>query len=200
MKLSALFNRIRSVPYARTESDGSYYFERRGNTLYLFFQESVEKKDWRNNFDFPAKPYRDMEIKWYVHRGFLRVWKEIKERVKEQIADETVKKIVVAGYSHGAAIAVLCYEFCVFHRPSAAVVGYGFGCPRVLFGFPPKEIRDRFCNFYVIRNSSDIVTHLPPKCFGYRHVGNILHIGLNSRYGLIKSHLAENYIHELQNM
>lgn len=199
--LLSLFKQVLNTKYTTIPQSGaSFYYEMRGCTLYIFFEHTNGIVDWRNNFDFPAKPYREMENKWFVHRGFLQVWKSAKEYLKEQILNKNVKGIIIVGYSHGAALALLCHEFCVFNRTDIAnnIYGYGFGCPRVVYGFLKRKIYERFKNFYVIRNCRDIVTHLPPTLFGFRHVGTIIHIGKNANYGLISSHKSESYIEQLE--
>lgn len=198
-----LFNQVLNVKYTTIPgSEASFFYEKRGNVLYIFFEHSNGIIDWRNNFDFPAKPYREMENKWYVHRGFLRVWKSAKQYLKAQICNPNVKGIVIVGYSHGAALALLCHEFCVYNRPDIAgnIFGYGFGCPRVVYGCLRRNICERFKNFYVIRNCRDIVTHVPPMLFGFRHVGNIIHIGKNANYGPVDSHRPENYMKQLEKL
>ena len=164
--------------------------------LRIFFECSNGLTDWKNNFDFPAKPYRDMEDKWYAHRGFLRVWKAIEPHLKDVIMNAGITTIEIFGYSHGAAIALLCHEYCKFHRPDVRVYGYGFGSPRVIWGFPNKRVRERFKGFTMIRNKGDIVTHLPPTIFGFRHCRRVLTIGDGS-YGCIDAHRPESYITEL---
>ena len=199
--LLSLFNRVLNAKYTTIpESKASFCYEKRGGILYIFFEHSNGITDWKNNFDFPAKPYRDMENRWYVHRGFLRVWKSAKEYLKEQICNRGVREIVIVGYSHGAALALLCHEYCVFNRPDIAnnIFGFGYGCPRVVHGCLRRKICQRFKHFYVIRNCRDIVTHLPPVLFGFRHVGNIIHIGENASYGPIESHRRENYLAQLE--
>lgn len=199
-RLLTLYRRVLSADYTTIAGSGaSFCYEIVGSRLNIFFESSNGKVDWSNNFDFPAKAYRDMDNRWYVHRGFLRVWKSAREYLKRPILDRSVREIVVAGYSHGAALALLCHEFCMFHRPDIAenIRGYGFGCPRVVFGVPAKNVRGRFRQFYVIRNCRDLVTHLPPFLLGFRHVGNMVHIGKKANYGPIDSHRAENYIEQL---
>lgn len=198
-----IFEQVLGVEYTTIpKTSASYCYEMRSGTLYIFFEHSNGTVDWRNNFDFPSKPYRKMENRWYVHRGFLRVWKSARERLKGKICNKSVRSIVIAGYSHGAALALLCHEFCVYHRPDIAenIYGYGFGCPRVVHGYLKRKICERFKNFFVIRNCKDIVTHLPPAFFGFRHVGNIIHIGKNANYGPVNSHRAANYIEQLMIM
>lgn len=199
--LLSLFKQVLGAKYITIpESNASFCCEVKQDTLYIFFEHSNGIVDWRNNFDFPAKPYREMENKWYVHRGFLRVWKSAREYLTKQILNQKVRKITIVGYSHGAALALLCHEFCVFHRADIAnnIYGYGFGCPRVVFGYLRRQIRERFHHFYVIRNCRDIVTHVPPALFGFRHVGNMIHIGKKAKYGMIRSHKPESYLEQLE--
>lgn len=200
MKLFDLFVKIRQVEYTHLEETASFAYEREGNTLHIYFEESNGATDWKNNFDFPAKPYRQMEHKWFAHRGFLRVWKVIEPHLQPQICDPTVEQIIIGGYSHGAAIAALCHEYCKYHRPDINVVGFGFGAPRVLWGFIRKAVKKRFEGFTVIRNGRDIVTFVPPKWLGYRQVGDLLYIGQESGYRPIESHYPENYKKELRNL
>lgn len=177
-KLVDLFEKCLSANYIHVENDGDYALEEDGETLYILFQCTNSKVDWKNNFDFPAIPYKDMGIKWRCHRGFLRVWKSIKDYIKESILNEKYKKIIVVGYSHGAAIATLCHEYVWFNRPDlreSGLEGYGFGCPKCYFGFfgVKKSLKERWKNFYPIRNCGDIVTHMPPFIFGFRHVNKV---------------------------
>lgn len=200
MNLYRLFERTLRAPYIQIrENAASYLVQREKDTLYLLFEKSNGATDWRNNLDFPAKPYREMTERWFVHRGFLRVFKTIEPLIAPYIADRGVKRIVISGYSHGAALALLCHEYCVYHRPDLAenIAGYGFGCPRVVWGFLRKKVKTRFKNFTVVRNCRDVVTHLPPCVFGYRHVGKILHIGRERNFGGIGSHRPESYLAEL---
>ncbi len=200
MTLLKLFERTLSAPYIQLEENAaSYRAERRGSTLYLFFEKSNGLTDWRNNLDFPARPYRDMDDLWFVHRGFLRVFKAVEPKIAEEVADGRVRKIVLSGYSHGAALALLAHEYCVFRRPdlAAKIRGFGFGCPRVVWGPVPRRVRARFLGFTAVRNCRDLVTHLPPAVMGYRHVGNLLEIGMGRRDGPVASHRAENYLEAL---
>lgn len=199
MKLTQLFERTLSAPYIQlSENAASYYAERKGDTLYLFFEKSNGATDWKNNLDFPARPYRDMENGWFVHRGFLRVFKTIEPHIAPLVRDPRVHRIVISGYSHGAALALLAHEYCMYHRPGlGAIEGYGFGCPRVVWGPLGKRVKSRFRRFTVVRNCRDIVTRLPPALLGFRHVGNILHIGLGKDYSGVDSHRPEAYLAEL---
>lgn len=166
--------------YQHTEiNKGSYFIEYDDDTLYIYFQGSNGDIDWKNNFDFGVEPYRDMPIEWKAHKGFSRVWKEIEPFVREAIMNPNVKKIVIVGYSHGAALAVLAHEYVWFNRPDIRdnIFGYGFEPPRVFRGKKiPEELASRWEQFYVFRNGEDLVTHVPPRFLGYKHIGNLVHL------------------------
>lgn len=192
-----LFNRCLRAKYVHTEEGGDYAVELKGNTLRLLFEKSDGLEDWKNNFDFPIKPYKSMEHSWRCHRGFLKVWKAVEPYVAEYIMNPHVRKIEIVGYSHGAAIALLCYEYCIFNRPDVEVRGVGFGCPRVFWGAVPKEVKGRFDNFVVVRNGNDIVTHVPPAFLGFRHISKVVKIGKGDSRGLIIDHTPGEYIRHL---
>jgi len=201
MNLYALFTVCRRISYEQTGVSANYAIKRDGRTLYLFFQDSDGLNDWKSNLNFPAKAYKRMgKTLWFAHRGFVKVWKEIQPMLEKDIADPYFEKIVITGYSHGAAIALLCHEYVWFHRKDLreTTEGYGFGCPRVFWGIPTKRIKRRWSNFTVIRNLNDLVTHLPPAFLGYAHVSKILKIGVKGKYTPIQAHYAKNISRELQ--
>lgn len=219
-RLYRLFRACLDAEYTTVENDGSFamYGEHidggHSERLYIFFEKSNGEEDWANNLSFsPAShsvglrkssakkavaAYNDMDERWYCHEGFLRVWKSIIPYIEDVVADERFSEAVIVGYSHGAAIAVLCHEYIWFNRPDmrGKITGYGFGCPRVIYGTVPRE-RERWSNFYVIRNLDDIVTHLPPQILGYRHVGSLVNVGRAGRYSRIEAHTDKRYLESL---
>lgn len=200
MKLSTLFSRTLHITYTHVQNSADFATSRVGNTLYIYFAASQGKEDWKNNLSFPAKAYKRAKSKtWYAHRGFWKVWKTIEDYIASDIADKTVKKIVISGYSHGGAIALLCHEYAWYNRPDLreSIEGFGFGCPRVVFGRISKELDLRWERFTVVRNIDDIVTHLPPAVLGFNHVGMMLEIGERGKYSKIDAHRAENIMAEL---
>ncbi len=198
--LAELFEACLSKNYTTTPIGGSWAYDRVGDALYLWFEKSNGVRDWLNNLDFAAVPYRDMNPEWRCHAGFLRVWKSIKPHVEPLILDRSVRRICTVGYSHGAAIAVLCHEYIVYHRPALAdtVIGIGYGCPRVLLGCATPALARRWESFFVVRNRDDLVTHLPPTALGFCHVGNLVEIGGNGLYSPIDAHRPEAYLAQLR--
>lgn len=201
MNLYGLFKRCLEIPYTRVDNSGDYALERIGNILYIYLESSNGKEDWKNNFDFPAKPYKDMEGRtWFAHSGFLKVWKSIEPNLADSVFNMDIESIVTVGYSHGGGLAVLCHEYVWYNRPDLrdSIYGYGFGAPRVIWGIKNREHSKRWDRFTVVKNIDDIVTHAPPALFGYFHVGKILEIGERGKYSEIDAHRPENYLAELQ--
>lgn len=217
-RLLSFYNRCLNADYTLVENGGDYAVEIDAgdpHTAYLLFQWSNGNEDWKNNFDFAAVPYKDMETPWRCHRGFLRVWKSIEPYIAEVVANERIKHFIIIGYSHGAAIATLAHEYVWFNRPDLrpensgsylSIEGYGFGCPRVFWGRMRIELRERWLSFFAISNLNDIVPHLPPVLFGFRHVNQVWKIGKKEnqvkhrRLSCLSSHYPDNYIRSLESM
>lgn len=199
--LRELYDRCLSASYTHVEHDGDFAIQRQGNTLFLLLEWSDGGADWSNNFKFFAKPYKHMNSKWLCHRGFLRVWKSIESYIKEDLMDPTVEKIIIIGYSHGAAVAGLAHEYVWFNRPDLrenGLITFAFGAPRFYWGFKvKKKLKERWATFYPIRNIDDIVTHVPPVVFGFRHVNDLIVIGEKKKYNAIDAHRPESYQNEL---
>ncbi|MBQ8404475.1 MAG: lipase family protein [Clostridia bacterium] len=201
MNLLQLFQKCTSQNYIHVENSGDYFIERDGDSLYIYLECSNGIEDWKNNFNFPAKPYKRMgKAVWFAHRGFLKVWKSIEPYIERHVKDKSVNNITIVGYSHGAALAVFCHEYAWYHRPDIRnnLLGYGFGCPRVFWGIKSKQIKQRWDRFKIIRNIDDIVTHVPPLLFGFSHIGTMIEIGRKGKYNPIDAHRPENIVAELE--
>ena len=209
-KLSKLFQICAyEASYEEAGDDVNYCFQSEGRTLYIYFQGSNSISDWVRNFLFPSKPYKDMDVTYRVHRGFLAAWKEVEDIIIEKITAKDPKapeefywkEIVVVGYSHGGALAAFCHECCWFWRPDlrrGGLTGYGFEAPRIYAGWKVKDcLKQRWETFTVVRNNNDLVTHCPPAIFGFCHVGNLLKINgdislvKNNQLKCIKSHYPQ---------
>jgi hypothetical protein len=205
-EMVTMFKKCLEADYIHTENGGDYAIEVCDNILYILFECSDGEEDWRNNFKFPVKPYKDMKPVWYCHGGFLGVWKAMRDDIEAKVAqllrENEIAEIKCIGYSHGAALAVLATEDMAYlYGDNYTISGYGYGAPRVLWGIVPNEVKERLECFKTIRNIPDIVTHLPPKLFGFRNAGEMLEIGGTDReYGLFMSHHYDNYIIELKKL
>ena len=206
-EMERYFQRCLDASYTTENNGADWAVERDGDELLILFEHSRGSLDWMNNLNFHAVPYREMHPIWQVHAGFLSVWQAAKPAVAEAVepylslppAKSPVKRVTIVGYSHGAALAVLCHEWLWYRYPlwRAVLNGYGFGGPRVLYGCPTPSLAARWAQFRLLRNNDDPVTHLPPRAFGYCHVGNLLQIGDGATSG-IDSHRPENYLASLR--
>ena len=181
MKLSELFKICDDWhDYQTVGHDVNYKFKEEGNQLYIFFQGSNSTWDWVRNFMFRAVPYKDMEIPYRVHKGFLSAWKEVEDIIIKKISDPKWEDITVVGYSHGGALAQFAVECVWYYRHDLRerhMRGYAFEAPRIFAQWRmPKELKKRWENLIVIRDGNDLVTHCPPIIFGYRNLGSFLKI------------------------
>lgn len=201
MRLSYLFERCLNVHYTRVADHVDYAIERVGTRLFLYLESSNGAGDWKSNLDFPAAAYRRRgQTVFSAHRGFLEAFRLLEPHLREAILDPQVHSVRVVGYSHGAALGVLAHEYIWYHRRDLRphLLGYGFGCPRVLFGGRRASLAERWEGYTVIRNMDDLITHLPPAALGYYHVGRLLEIGERGRYSRIDAHRPENILAELR--
>ena len=168
MKLIDLFNLCNNrrdyttvVPHDK-KYEVDYKFIEDGETLYIFFEPSDSKTDWKVNFKYWRKPYKDMSVRYRVHGGFLDSWKLVDDAVGAKIAevgangDYKWHRVVIVVYSHGGALAALCHEFVWYNRADLranGLIGISFDGPRIYGGFRvPKALRERWAHFYVFRN------------------------------------------------
>lgn len=152
-----------SVNYAFIESKDK-------KELTIYFQGSNSITDWVENFMFTKKIYKEFR----VHRGFYRAYSQARDLILNRVYNNIYEKITVVGYSHGGALCQLALEDLVYHFPSIDIKGYAFESPRALK--VSKKYRHRWDNLTTIRNGTDIVTHCPPKLFGFTDLGTMIKI------------------------
>jgi len=200
LKLYELFLRTLNAPYNSTPNGIDYYLERKKDTLFIFFEKTDSQSDWKLNLRFLAMPYiRDGRICFFAHAGFLSAWSSVSGIIEKEIGDMSIQKIICSGYSHGAALAMLCHEFIIHKRPDISdnTESYGFGAPRVLWGIAAKGLKRLWERYSFIYNVDDIVTHMPPALLGYRHVGKRITVGKKGKYSKVDAHKEKNILREL---
>ena len=173
MTLQKLFQMCAyEIDYDTIGDSVNYKFieEDEGETLYIYFQGSNSISDWVENFLFTKKLYKEFK----VHRGFYRAYSQVRDLMLNMVYCHDYKKIIVVGYSHGGALAQLAHEDVVYHFPNLEVKTYAFEAPRCLK--VNKRYRERWKNLTMIKNGNDIVTHMPPKIFGYTDLGTTIKI------------------------
>ena len=137
IELAELFRK--SDGWVTVGTDTQYQFIETEDETILVFSESNTLFDWVTNINFPKQPYKQMDVEFYVHRGYLREWKRIQDVFVDYFitklrTGDAIKPITITGWSYGGAMAVLTmeslwYTFPLF-RDSLRLVT--FGCPRVI--------------------------------------------------------------------
>lgn len=191
--LTDLFLKCLRAEYTH-KNGASYAMLYDGAVLTLLFEDSNGAVDWWRNLDFAVQQYEGA----LVHRGFLSAFSEIEREVSEAIASPALRRLTIAGYSHGGALAVLCHAHAYRLRPDlrAHTVSVTYGAPRV-YRRVPFDSEETFARLLRVENAGDIVVDLPPKHFGFSHVGKALAIGEKGKYGPLSAHASESYLNEL---
>lgn len=154
--------------------------------LYVAFLGSISKMDWIHNFMVWKKPYKRMKQLFFVHAGFLKIYKIAQPSIHQFISDHQGEfgAVFINGHSLGGAIAEICHEDMVFLKEED-LLGMGgisihtitSGAPRAFGAFFSSVPRRRCRNLIRARYHNDGVPCLPPAILGYKHVG------LEKRYG-----------------
>lgn len=142
--------------------------------------QGLDYKNWITNLRFNLEPYKLYEGA-EVHVGFYSAYEAVASKVRAGF-DAIFKKhpsagIIFTGHSLGGALAVfaaLDINFNYNLTKDTQQYLYTHGSPRVgdeefsnlLFDLYPNGEYER------IVHANDVVPHLPPPAFGYRHAGN----------------------------
>lgn len=187
----SVFNYCLHKPWVTVGDDVQYKVVNEPDRVILALQGSSSISDWKANFDFWITPYKNMPVKWYAHRGFVKKWKS----ARQQIFDAVIpllgsKQFIITGYSHGADLTILGHEDFMFNNYEPESFAYA---PSRVLWLPKKIIRKRFAKLHCIRAGGDIFTHLPPALAGYRRVGTDERIGPRRLFLSIDYHYADYY-------
>jgi len=150
-------------------------------TIILAFRGTEPKnlQDWMTDLDMDFEDGPGGR----VHGGFLGalnvVWKDIRDTLSE--FQNNGQSLWVTGHSLGAALATLAVAK-MGERDKPVHSLYTFGQPRVgdktfarNFNLDFQSITFRFVN------NNDIVTRVPLRAQGFRHIGRILYIDVNGK-------------------
>lgn len=167
-----------------------YRLVRDGDTLLIVFQQSQGlecfngRKDWLRNVD--CLPEWSEYFQAFIARGFLHGWLSCHTELYYFYTDmragqNPFKKIQIVCYSQGAAIGELEYAFLIKEKLRGNWCLKDIQIEQPIFIGKPRET---FCLFSwnmrpllkdarLIRTRKDIVPHLPPAWWGYRHIGKV---------------------------
>lgn len=142
------------------------------------FRGTDELADWLDNLN--VKPIAGPFGK--VHTGFYRalmdVWPRMRQKIRDVRKDDSPRRpLWLTGHSLGGALATIAASTLV-DDDEPFFGAYAFGAPRCgdkefarlyrIEGAQPRTFR--------FQNNSDIVTRVPARMMGYRHVGELVYI------------------------
>ena len=167
---------------------------------YILFMATNSKLDWVTNLIFFKKtiPYnnvRNRKIK--VHSGYMKRYtlNSVRTSILLWLAEhKEIKEVVVAGYSMGGGLSPICAVDVAYNFPDKKVYCYAFAGPRVGNEAFIKSVEKRVEAIH-FSYGNDIVTKVPPKCFGFRHLTNQVHYGPEKKWW--KLSIKEHYPHNL---
>lgn len=163
-----LYNEIWNTDYKKSglDVDWTIKVDTLEREIRLLFAPSNSSMDWKNNFKFPAKLYKNQENKFYVAVGWGNCYKSCNDEIMDELINAIKKnpqfKVTIAGHSYGGAMSVLAAED-LHYRLSIKPDVVTFGAPKPLYGKVTKEYFLSCChtvNQYAHVN--DIVPKMPP--------------------------------------
>ncbi|MFQ5527671.1 MAG: hypothetical protein ACE5GX_15595 [Thermoanaerobaculia bacterium] len=137
--------------------------------------ESGELKDWRTDAKIKKIPGKGGG---HVHRGFKAALESVSTPMAQAVRAfrDKGQPVFVTGHSLGAALAGLAVGASKTERIDIAGL-YTYGMPRVGNKTFASKFKDRYGKraFRVV-NNNDIVTRIPLRTMGYKHVGVVKYL------------------------
>lgn len=174
MKPSDIFKFIKQTKYKTVGYDVQYaIFSLEKETL-IIWEESTSKEDWKTNFDFPIRPYKNQQNTLWYHRGWAKAYKSARDEFLKDIADcSNTENFRIYGWSYGGAMSQISAEDVKFHYPNSHIEVVTFGSPNPLFGRKTKKfVKSCIADCKQYANRNDLVTVMPPLP-GYKQVNKI---------------------------
>ncbi|MBM3724464.1 MAG: lipase family protein [Acidobacteria bacterium] len=158
------------------DQGGTQGFIAAGSTaMIVAFRGTASVRDWVFNVETDHEPGPVGR----VHRGFQNAFEKVQEVVVPRvITDRGDLPLFITGHSLGGAITRICAARFHFVEGIPVQGVYTFGQPRV----GDETFRHQYASALGPRtsryvNDNDIVPHVPPFRFGFRHELNYFHFG-----------------------
>lgn len=161
---SELYKLIQSTKYIKTTGDVDYQIVHKDGYCILLFQESEDKADWKVNFDFPRKMYRNGKL--WVHRGYANTYKKVKDEIMQKFLSEIKdgEYPLITGWSYGASMAILASED-YFFNTGKEVDCVTFGGAKICYTLGTVRYLRKVAHFTEYTQINDFVTWVNFPCF-----------------------------------
>ena len=178
-------------------SNWEVHYEENRDVIQVHFEETNGMRDWFVNFMFIEKyydkfKYKDKTIQLKVHNGWAKMYKNIKNEVRQEVAillrNHPNAEIEVIGWSLGSGQAMLCVQDLYYNFGiKSHLFTYGSVNPFKTNIFNRKKIktylRDCCKEVYNFSDLSDIVTYVPFRFWGFIKIKRI-NLGWFNIFGL----------------
>ena len=167
MKFNELFDLIDNSEYTKSGADVDWTIKVIDDTVYLLFQETTNKIDWKTNFKFWVKPYKHQKNPMLLHAGFVNAWKSCNDLIMGELIQvmnfNKGKKLIISGWSHGAALTILAAED-YHYRTGERPVVINYGAPSIIapLAFRTKKYLSECMDYRLFSDVNDLVTKIPP--------------------------------------
>lgn len=191
------------LDFVQCDNGVDYYIGKCKSKLIISFRGTDSFKDKLTDIRFFKKvvPYDNKKGKIKAHTGFYEAYnnKQVKQNIAKYVTKE-ITTIYISGHSLGAALGILCaldIQYNFSHKNIECIV---FGCPRVGNKHFVKSYNKRVIKTIRVENKNDIVTKIPFKFMGYKHVGISCNLGLKIPFIFSKQdHHINSYYNSMWN-
>lgn len=165
-----------------------------GDKLYIVYESTDSKMDWKDNFKFQQKGMYNAGKygkRVRVHSGFRRQYHIISDTIYSMAIDllkeYDLSKIIVTGHSLGGAISTICAldlrDKWVLDGIEVACIT--FGSPRVGNRHFAKVFNKNIRTKYRYQYGQDLVCGVPCAIIGYWHVDRHIRLGKWKWYNIL---------------
>jgi len=159
-------------------------FQVKDKTLFIVGRGSDEKNDWLHNIQFHMEKYPFKSNKKF-HSGFLLQYMSIRDKfsgmLEHMIEKHDIKKVVLCGHSAASGLVTLAGFDLYKQLQNLETEVITFGSPRLSNRQFEKDFESNIkCTRYI--NDKDMITKLPFKILGYRHLGNPIWLRNNGKF------------------
>lgn len=139
------------------------------NNVWITFRGTYTFSEFISDIDYSQVNYMGTNLK--VHRGFYKIFQNVKNQINHELNKLEIDKIIMTGHSLGAAIATLLAP--EMHKNNYETYAYCFGSPKVGDSKFAEFINEN-CNVFNVINQSDVVTTIPPSvCANFKNKENL---------------------------
>lgn len=174
--------------FDNTQSDIEGYIAEGKDSILLVFRGTDSPTDFFTDISILLSPYPKRRCPFFkprVHSGFLKGFRSVEQEVYRKIdelraARPSLRKFEITGFSMGGSLGAIA-ALALKSRYGFPVHFVSFGMPRTGNRWFVRGFRKQVDFSWNILNDRDIIGQVPPKSFGYRHIGTKVLIDDNSR-------------------